>query len=149
MNENIYITRSASHHLSALRVGKLCQLKCCSPYSEQNNHGSQPPVQILRASSRILKLLLETPNFVKTLRLAISRDQTVQVFKFGSLVNTGINFIHKHPPAYSRGFASKICHHPGAFVSKHLPWGRGFVGTAPEGRAFVYKRCFPFLKFSL
>ena len=47
------------------------------------------------------------------------------------------------------GFAPKICPHPGAFGSKLLPSGRGFVGAAPEGRAFVNKRCLPFLKFSL
>ena len=26
-------------------------------------------------------------------------------------VNAGINFIHNHPPAHSRGFAPKICPH--------------------------------------
>ena len=27
--------------------------------------------------------------------------------------------------------------------------GGGFVGVAPEGWVFVYKRCLPFLEFSL
>ena len=61
-------------------------------------------------------------------------------------VNAGINFIHNHPPAHPRGFAPKICSHPGAFASQLLPGGRAFVG---EGRAFVYKRFLPFLEFSL
>ena len=48
---------------------------------------------------------------------------------------SGINFIHNHPPAHPRGFAGKICLHPGAFASQLLPGGgRGFVGAAPEGR---------------
>ena len=54
------------------------------------------------------------------------------------------------PPAHPRGFAPKICLHLGAFASKLLPRGRGFVGAAPEGRAFsINARCLPFLKFSL
>ena len=42
-----------------------------------------------------------------------------------------------------------ICPHPGAFASKLLPGRCGFVGAAPEGRAFVYQRYLPFLEFSI
>ena len=63
--------------------------------------------------------------------------------------NATVNFCHNHPPAHPRGFAPKICPHPGAFASQLLPGGREFVGVAPERRAFVFKRFLPFLIFSL
>ena len=53
------------------------------------------------------------------------------------------------PPAHPRGFEPKICPHPGAFAFQLLPGGRGFVGRAPKGRAFVYKPFLPFLEFPL
>ena len=37
--------------------------------------------------------------------------------KLDKVNNAGINFIHNHPPAHPRGFAPKICSHPGAFAS--------------------------------
>ena len=37
------------------------------------------------------------------------------------------------PSAHPPGFAPKACFHLGAFVSKLLPGGRGFVGAAPKG----------------
>ena len=53
---------------------------------------------------------------------------------FYELPYAGINFIHNHPPpAHPQGFAPKTCPHPGAFASKLLPGGRGFVGQLGEG----------------
>ena len=51
-------------------------------------------------------------------------------------------------PTHPRGFAQKTCPHPGAFASWLFPGGQGFVGIAPKGRAFVYKRFLLFLKIS-
>ena len=81
---------------------------------------------------------------LKTLNLICRKNP-----RFRQSNYAGINFIHNHPPSHPRGFAPKICPHPGAFAFKLFPEGRGFVGAAPEGRAFIYKRCLPFLKFSL
>ena len=53
------------------------------------------------------------------------------------------------PPMHPWGFAPKNLPPPGAFASKLLLRGQGFVRTALEGQVFVYKRCLPFLKFSL
>ena len=60
-------------------------------------------------------------------------------FKFP---NAGINFIHNHPPAHPRGFAPKICPHPGAFASKLLLRGRDLLGQLPTNFLQI-------LKFSL
>ena len=43
-----------------------------------------------------------------------------------------INFCHNHPPAHSRGFAPKICPHPGTFVSKFLPGDGHLLGQLPR-----------------
>ena len=45
----------------------------------------------------------------------------------------GINFIHNHPPENPRGFAPKMCPHPGAFASKLLPGGGDLLGQFPRG----------------
>ena len=48
-----------------------------------------------------------------------------------------------------RGFAPKICPHPGAFASYLLPGGREFVGVAPEGGHLSINDFLPLLEFLL
>ena len=61
---------------------------------------------------------------------------------------TGINFIHNHPPCTPGDLHQKFAPTLGLLHPSFCP-GRRFVGAAPEGRAFVYKQCLPFLEFSL
>ena len=64
--------------------------------------------------------------------------------------NAGINFIHNHPPAHPWELHQKFALILGLLHSSFCPGGgRGFVGIAPEERAFVYKRFLPFSEFPL
>ena len=53
------------------------------------------------------------------------------------------------PPRTPGDLHQKFAPTLGLLHPSFCPGGRGFVGAAPEEWAFVYKRCLPFLKFSL
>ena len=52
-------------------------------------------------------------------------------------------------PLHTPGICIKYCPTPWGFCVIAFARERAFVGVPPEGRAFVCKRFFPFLKYSL
>ena len=74
--------------------------------------------------------------FVRNFRISMYRVMQLSIF--------AITIPPRTPGDLHQKFAP-----PWGFCIQAFAQGRSFVWAAPEGRVFVYKRCFPFLKFSL
>ena len=92
-----------------------------------------------------LSINLISTHVLKTESFVVKQDATLKE----ELSNAGINFIHNHPPRTPGDLNQKFDPTLGHLHPSFCPGGRGTCWGSSRGAGIVYKRCLPFLEFSL